>query len=487
MPDVAFGLQDTDITAQPHVADDDATHQSDDEAETDEDQEEAEGSDEDSLLDSDTEREKEEEEVDVSLSQEAAGALASPHKSGMPETFVEALKNPASVDPEILEQALAWMPQEDSPSKLIEQARANKERKTKGIRLDIMTQPVPASYWKDIPRVFPTPFGPLNIAEMREQPEFSEALDAIMVDHATIVERCNNPQWLKENKVWVSQMGANSRQEAPLCTLARRLFLQNPTAKGCNNFVAGQLNTGDHANRGVVRLNCKKAGCTGQMTRDWDCPSLNAWFASKCKKQLEESEDVKDFVRFLFRFPCTLDALAFSEVAHEAWIAREQASAQSQLDKSAQAALAAATGRPGKTPQSAKSTKSKTPQQGQKQQGLGKFLVPTPGSKEKQPKGGEAAKNRAKPLSFSSGTPKGKRTQPSPHSVENVQATKKRKKSRQGPAARKEKQATRVTADGDAISRNTTTVPEDEDDAQIARRISELKARLAQIRASKGA
>ena len=58
--------------------------------------------------------------MDVSLSQETAGALASSLKSGMPEAFVEALKNPASFDPEILERALAWMPEEDSPSKLME-------------------------------------------------------------------------------------------------------------------------------------------------------------------------------------------------------------------------------------------------------------------------------------------------------------------------------------------------------------------------------
>ena len=118
---------------------------------------------------------------------------------------------------------------------------------------------------------------------------------------------------------------------------------------------------------------------------------------------------------------------------------------------------------------------------------MGKFLVPTPGSKEKKPKGAEAAKKTAKPLSFSSGTPKGKRTQPSPHSVENVQASKKRKKSRQGPAARKAQQTTQKAAGEDTISRNTTTATEDEDDAQIARRISELKARLAHIRAKKGA
>ena len=410
---------------------------------------------------------------------------SSPEKNDMPPEFLEALRNPSSADPEVLEEALAWAPTE-SPSKLLEQAKANKEKKAKGLRLDITAQPVPASYWKDIPRVFPTPFGPLSIAEMRAQTEFAETLEAIMVDHDSIVDRVENPDWLKQNKVWVSQMG-KSRQEAPLCVLTRRLFLQNPTAKGCNTFVAGTLNTGDHSNKGAVRLNCKTAGCPGNVSREWDMLALNAWFAHKCKKQLEKSSEVKDFIRFLFGYPCTLEALAFAELAHEHWCARQTNDATNALGKSAQAALAAATGQAGKTPGSSKYSKSKSSSQVQGQQSLGKYLVSTPGGRGGRGKGskkGEAARKKAKALSFSSQTPEGKNPQPATQPASVQSAKGKKRKPRHSPAARPAKKAA-PTSDKGECSRTSGQQAGGDDDGDNSRRIQELKKQLAALRAKK--
>ena len=85
-------------------------------------------------------------EVEGPLSQGTAEALASPSKAVMPDSYVEALQNPASADPEVLEEALAWAPEVQTPSELMKQAKAIKETKTRGLRLDIMTQPVPPNY-----------------------------------------------------------------------------------------------------------------------------------------------------------------------------------------------------------------------------------------------------------------------------------------------------------------------------------------------------
>ena len=400
---------------------------------------------------------------------------SSPNKSVMPPAFVEALKNPLAADPEVLEEALAWQ-EVQSPSKLLEQAKVNKEKKAKGIRLDIMTQPVPASYWKDIPRVFPTPFGPLSIAEMRAQPELAEALEAIMVDHDTIVDRVENPDWIKQNKVWVSQQGISTRQEAPLCVLTRRLYSQNPTAKGCNNFVAGALNTGIHANTGVVRLNCKSAGCPGNVARDWDMLSLHAWFAHKSKQQLEKSGEVDDFIRFLFSYACTLDALAFAEEAHEQWCARQKHDATAALDKSAQAALAAATGKTSKTPGSARSARSKSSEQVQGQQKLGKYLTATPGgSQGKQTKKGDAGKKRK--LSFSSKTPDGKGPKPATTPASVVSDVGKKKKHPTAPAASKAK--------GAALDAQEAGESGDDSDRARTNKLKRLKAQLRKLQSSK--
>ena len=75
------------------------------------------------------------EEVDTPLSQGTAEALESPSKNTMPESYIEALRNPASADPEVLERALAWAPEVQTPSELLQQAKANKETKTRGMSL----------------------------------------------------------------------------------------------------------------------------------------------------------------------------------------------------------------------------------------------------------------------------------------------------------------------------------------------------------------
>jgi len=235
------------------------------------------------------------------------------------QSYRDALADPLEADPDLLRDALEWS--ESSEATLEETLQALEDSKSDRIivtRVDILTTDPGKEYWRQPIREFPTPFGPLSVHEMLEHPSLTAHLARVMSSLAELEARERNKSAFKQNKVWTSKT-PNTREEAPLCILARRLYNSDPHETGCNTTMTGRVNTGEHQNRGVVRFICNSDGCPGnsENSKEWERPTLNANFADDARRCLKRENTLENFLRFLASRPLTLDMLWLQEFVYK--------------------------------------------------------------------------------------------------------------------------------------------------------------------------
>ena len=219
------------------------------------------------------------------------------------QEMLDALDDP-DADPELVMRALELGYTIGGTVEQVLEVQDERPERPQDSLLDPAVSTVPYDYYGDDIRYFCTPWGLESIDDMREIEALKQTMDSILGDTNVLLQQATDMGYWRTHKNWLST-SPGKPQEAPMCILARRVFLGNSAAKGCRLIVPGVVTIGDKATRGQVTFICPDPTCPAQEKMPFKCIKLQGWFQSKCCKEVvrirTDGADFSDFAVFLAR------------------------------------------------------------------------------------------------------------------------------------------------------------------------------------------